>query len=96
MHLTAIGIALDQFRRDHGANPPDLRALCTAGYVTDDSLLICTKTGAPYFYDPKAAGNETFVSACCRPTTASGKRPHSQHESFVGLQLGGKLVEVGR
>ena len=44
-HLTAVGLATDQYRRDRGGMPGGLRDLYTAGYVTDDSLLVCTKTG---------------------------------------------------
>ena len=95
-HLTAIAIALDQFRRDHGANPTTLRQLYTAGYITDDSLLLCTKTGVEYHYDPTASAPETLIVACCPPETPKGSRPHSLRESLVALQAGGKILEIGR
>jgi len=94
-HIAAIGIALDQYRRDRGGNPPDLQALCDRGYLTDDSLLLCSKTGARYFYDKGAKSVSGVICACCAPGTAKGKRPHSGRESFVVIQAGGKLVEVG-
>ena len=95
-HFTAIAIALDQFRRDRGANPPNLRALYDEEYITDDSMLLCTKTGAEYYYDADATAKDALMVACCDPKTPVGKRPHSQRRSLVALQVGGKIVEVGR
>lgn len=95
-HMMAIGIALEQFRRDRGSNPPSLQALYDQGYITDDSLLICTKTGAHYAYDPSATANAATIVSCCPPEKLSGQRPHSVGHSFVALQVGGKVVEVGR
>lgn len=95
-HMTAIGIALEQYRRDRGSNPPTLQALYDQGYITDDGLLVCTKTGAHYHYEPGATGNATTIVSCCRPDMPPGQRPHSQGQSYVALQVGGKLTEVGR
>lgn len=95
-HLTAIAIALDQHRRDTGANPPSLRALYDGGYITDDSLLLCTKTGAEYHYAPGATGVEEVIAACCAANVPEGERPHSMRRSLVALQAGGKILEVGR
>ena len=94
--LTAIAIALDQYRRDSGDAPPRLRTLYEGGYITDDSLLVCTKTGGEYYYDPAASRNDEVIVACCDPDTPEGKRPHSMRHSLVALQVGDKLVEVGR
>lgn len=95
-HMTAIGIALDQYRRDRGANPSSLNALFAQGYVTDDSLLCCTKTGTPYYYNPRASGNSTTIAACVDPATPDGRRPHSLRHSLLALQVGGRMVELGR
>ncbi len=95
-HMTAIGIALEQYRRDRGANPPTLQALYDQGYITDDGLLVCTKTGAHYHYEPEATSNAATMVSCCRPDAPPGRRPHSQGQSFVVLQVGGKVAEVGR
>ena len=64
--------------------------------ITDDGLLVCTKTGAHYHYEPGATGNATTIVSCCRPDMPPGQRPHSQGQSYVALQVGGKLTEVGR
>ena len=95
-HLTAIAIALDQHRRDTGGNPPRLRALYEGGLLTDDSILLCTKTGAEYHYNPAATGSEEVIASCCAGDVEEGERPHSMRHSMVALLAGGKIVEVGR
>ena len=97
-NLTHIAIALKMYYNDQGAYPPDLRTLYDTGFITDDTLLVCTKTGRTYHYaqpDAKTATDE-IICACVRPDTPDGERPHSFRHSLVALQKGGKLVEIGR
>ncbi len=97
-NLTHIAIALRMYYNDQGAWPPDLEALYEAGFITDPSLLVCTKTGAHYHYARPGEGTPTdeIVCACVDPDTPDGERPHSFHHSMVGLQKGGRLIEIGR
>ena len=50
-NLMHIGMALKMYYNDQGHWPPSLQALNDAEFVTDRSILVCTKTGAQYFYD---------------------------------------------
>jgi len=97
-HLTHIGMALRMYYDDQGAYPAQLEALAAAGFITDDALLACTKTGTGYWYAQpvKGAGWQTVVAACADPQTPAGDRPHSFRNSMLELQKGGKIVEVGR
>ncbi len=97
-HLTHLAIALRMYYNDQGAYPPTLSALLETGFITDDSLLRCTKTGAEYYYRPPSTKDSvaTTVAACVDPATAQGQRPHSFRNSLLVLQKGGKIVEVGR
>lgn len=97
-HLTHIGMALRMYYDDQGAYPAQLGALGAAGFITDDALLACTKTGAAYWYAQPAPGTpfQTIVAACVDPGTQAGDRPHSFRNSMLELQKGGKIVEVGR
>ncbi len=97
-HLTHMAIALRMYYNDQGAYPPTLSALLETGFITDDSLLCCTKTGAEYYYRPPTPKDsvETTVAACVDPAIPQGRRPHSFRNSLLVLQKGGKIVEVGR
>ena len=97
-NLTHIGIALRMYYNDQGGYPPELAALHETGFITDDTLLMCTKTGAPYHYEVPQPGEpvDSTVAACVDPQTPQGERPHSFRNSLVILQRGGKIVEVGR
>ena len=96
VHLAAIGIALDQFQRDRGARPASLEELYRVGYITDQILMRCSKTGATYYYAPAARQRADILVACVDPQTPAGKRPHSTRGSYVGLTVGGEIVEPGR
>jgi prepilin-type N-terminal cleavage/methylation domain-containing protein len=97
-NLTHVAIGLRMYMSDWGAYPTDLSALARSGEVTDDSVLLCTKTGAPYSYTRPQAGVPAngIVASCVAPATPKGERPHSYRNSFVSLQKGGKIAEVGR
>ena len=97
-NLTHIGIALRMFFNDHGSYPDSLEQLASAGLITDDSLLVCTKTGQPYHYERPsgATPSDSAVCSCCAPNTPDGQRPHSYRHSYVALQKGGKIEEPGR
>ncbi|MGC9320432.1 MAG: type II secretion system protein [Armatimonadota bacterium] len=97
-NLTHIAIALRMYFNDQGDYPPDLQTLHGTGFITDQSLLICTKTGARYYYEKPTADTPTdaIVCACVAPGTPDGERPHSYHHSFVALHKGGRLTEMGR
>lgn len=97
-NLTHLSIALRMYYSDQGGYPPELSALLDTGFITDDTLLRCTKTGAEYYYSrPKPGGPiDSTVAACVDPETPAGQRPHSYRHSLVLLQRGGKIVEVGR
>jgi prepilin-type N-terminal cleavage/methylation domain-containing protein len=97
-NLTHIAIALRMYYNDQGAYPPELRTLYETGFITDDSLLVCTKTGGTYYYarPDEQTPTDRIVCACVRPDTPDGRRPHSFRHSLVALQKGGKLVEMGR
>jgi len=97
-HLTHVGIALRMYYNDQGAYPPDLETLHDREFITDPSLLLCTKTGAGYHYaqPTDSTSMDAIVCSCVSPRTAESERPHSYHHSFVALHKGGELVEVGR
>ena len=97
-NLTQIAIALRMYYQDQGAYPDTLQRLAETGFITDDSVLLCTKTGAPYHYERPSPSTPTdrTIAACVDPKTPVGKRPHSYRNSLLTLQKGGKLVEVGR
>jgi len=96
-HLTTIAIALRMYREDHGRYPATLEELLRGAYITDDSVLHCTKTGTTYYYaqpTPNADPNQVLC-ACLRPDTPKGKRPHGFRNSLIVLYVGGKITEVG-
>jgi prepilin-type N-terminal cleavage/methylation domain-containing protein len=94
-HLTTIGLALRMWQDDHASYPATLQDLYRQGYVTDDAVLRCSKTGADYYYHAPAAGgrSETPLCACVSPDTASGQRPHGFRTEVVILQAGGGIRE---
>ncbi len=94
-NLTSIYLGIQMWVEDHGTRPESLQQLYEKGYVTDESILRCTKTGAEYYYNP-AAGKDEILAACVHPHTESGKRPHSFRQSYAALLGGGRLVEIGR
>lgn len=97
-NLAQVAIALRMYYNDQGSYPDSLQQLARAGFITDDSVLLCTKTGAVYYYErptPETPVNRT-IAACVDPRTPAGKRPHSYRNSLLTLQKGGKMVEVGR
>ena len=98
LNLTQIAIALRMYFNDQGAYPDSIEQLAEAGFITDDSVLLCTKTGVAYHYQQPTAGTpiDGIIAACVDPKTPKGERPHSFRNSLVALQKGGKLVEVGR
>ena len=97
-HLTCIALALNTYRQQKGAYPPDLQALIDTHLITDPSVLACPKTGTRYYYrqPPAGAGPDTVVAACVDPSTPVGARPHAHRASFLVLKAGGQIVEVGR
>ena len=97
-NLTHVAIALRMYYQDQGGYPSRLAALVEAGFITDDELTRCTKTGVEYYYRPPAAGasSDAAVAACVSPETPRGKRPHSFRNSLLVLQKGGKIVELRR
>lgn len=97
-NLTHVAMALKMYYNDQGVWPEDLRTLHEREFVTDPSLLVCTKTGAHYHYERPDADTPTdaLVCSCVAPDTPDGERPHSYKHSFVALHKGGELVEVGR
>ncbi|MFP3903356.1 MAG: prepilin-type N-terminal cleavage/methylation domain-containing protein [Armatimonadota bacterium] len=94
-NLTAIYLAIQMWVEDHGSRPETLEALYDRGYITDDTMLRCTKTGSLYYYNAEA-GKEEIMCADVAPDTPTGKRPHSFRQSFVALYGGGKMEEIGR
>jgi prepilin-type N-terminal cleavage/methylation domain-containing protein len=94
-HLTTIGLALKMRLDDRGAYPATLRQLYEEGYITDEMVLRCSKTGAEFHYDPpqRGEGPEAVVCACVDPSTPSGKRPHGFRTSLICLQAGGGIRE---
>jgi len=97
-NLTHIGIALRMYFNDHGSYPQGLDQLATTGLITDDSLLVCPKTGAKYSYQRPWVDSsyDKIVASCCSQDTPDGQRPHSYRHSYVALQKGGKIEEPGR
>ena len=95
-NLTHIGIALKMYYNDQGAWPPRTWSLYDAQFITDASMLVCTKTGRPYFYFVPNFSTpiEHVVASCCTPSTPEGERPHSYGQSFVALKRGGEIVEM--
>lgn len=94
-HFGAIHLAMQMWVEDHGSRPETLRQLYDKGYLSDDALLLCSKTGAEYYYNP-TAGREDIMLACVHPDTKSGERPHSFRQSYLSMTGGGKIAEVGR
>ncbi len=93
-NLQQIGIALKMHQEDRGRLPADLMELYTKGYITDDSILRCVKTGQLYYYSTAGGGPQEVRCSCCDPATPTGKRPHGFGGSYVVLRAGGKLEEV--
>ena len=94
-HLTTIGLALKMRLDDRGAYPATLRQLYEEGYITDEAVLLCSKTGAEFYYDPptRGEGPAAVVCACVEPSTPSGERPHGFRASLIYLQAGGGIRE---
>jgi general secretion pathway protein G len=94
-HLTTIGLALKMRLDDRGAYPANLRQLYDEGYITDEAVLLCSKTGAQYYYKSPARGGgpAAAVCSCCDPDTAPGQRPHGFRGSYILLQAGGGIRE---
>jgi prepilin-type N-terminal cleavage/methylation domain-containing protein len=94
-HLTTIGLALKMRLDDRGAYPATLRQLYDEGYITDEAVLLCSKTGAEYHYHAPARGGgpSAVVCACCDPHTAVGQRPHGFRGSCILLEAGGGIRE---
>ena len=97
-HLTCIALALNTYRQQKGAYPPDLQALIDARLITDPAVVMCPKTGARYYYrqPPAGAGPDVVVAACVEPSTPVGLRPHARRASYLVLKAGGQIVEIGR
>jgi prepilin-type N-terminal cleavage/methylation domain-containing protein len=94
-HMTAVYLGIQMWVEDHGDRPETLKQLYDRGYITDESVMRCNKTGAEYYYNAEA-GRDDMLVACVHPDTEKGTRPHSFRESYVALLGGGKLVEIGR
>jgi prepilin-type N-terminal cleavage/methylation domain-containing protein len=92
-HLTTIALALKMRLDDKGAYPATLEHLYREGYITDEEVLHCSKTGVNYYYRAPAKGGaaDTIVCACTSPDTASGKRPHGFRTELLVLQAGGGI-----
>jgi len=92
-HLTTIALALKMRLDDKGAYPATLRQLYDEGYITDEAVLRCSKTGVEYYYSPPARGEgaQAVVCACCDPQTPAGQRPHGFRGSLILLQAGGGI-----
>ncbi|MBC7286981.1 MAG: prepilin-type N-terminal cleavage/methylation domain-containing protein [Armatimonadetes bacterium] len=97
-HLVCIGLALNTYRQQKGAYPPDLAALVNERLITDPTVLCCPKTGAPYFYQPPpaGAGPDTLAAACVDPGTQPPDLPHARGHSFLLLHAGGQIEELRR
>ena len=94
-HLTAVYLGIQMWIEDHGSRPEALEQLFDRGYISDDSIMRCNKTGAEFYYNPDARRDDILL-ACVHPDTEEGKRPHSFRQSYVALLGGGKMVEIGR
>src|SRR5512142_334726 len=51
-HLTHLSMALHMYHDDWGSYPATLDRLVGGGYVTNEDLLRCTRTGTYYYYAP--------------------------------------------
>ena len=93
-HLAQVAMALRMYYDDYGRYPDALPRLAP-GYIGDDTVLRCTKTGSWYYYASPSVRTpaEATVAACCDPATPPGKRPHHYREGFVALQKSGQLTE---
>jgi prepilin-type N-terminal cleavage/methylation domain-containing protein len=93
--LTTIGLALKMRLDDKAAYPATLQQLYDEGYITDDAVLYCSKTGTQFHYRPPGRGGDpsAIMCACCEPHTPSGQRPHGFRGSYIVLQTGGGLGE---
>lgn len=93
--LTHLSVALRMYHEDWGAYPPAVAALHTGGYVANDQLLQCTKTGTWFHYARPVAGAppNTLICACADPATSAGLRPHGYRTRVVVLEKSGKVGE---
>lgn len=99
-HLTCIALAATTYRQQHGAYPESLDKLLEVRLVTDPTILLCTKTGAQYYYvkPPTGASPDLLLAACQDPATVAGQSPlpHARGRSVVLLHLGGQIEELRR
>ncbi len=93
--LTTIGLALKMRLDDKNAYPATLRQLYEERYLTNEDVLICSKTGVEFHFEKPLGGDpKAIVCACCEPDTALGERPHGFRESLIVLEAGGVLREL--
>lgn len=94
-NLSHVALALRAYHSDYGQYPPHLTNLLPGQYVTDPNLIVCTHTGATYFYAAPAGINAAAtLTACVNPATPIGQRPHGQRTSLVILERGGRVHEL--
>lgn len=95
-HLTCIALAATTYRQEHGIYPESLDKLLEAKMITDPTILLCSKTGARYYYEPPAPGSDPslILAACTNPATQAENRPHARGRGLLVLHLGGQIEEV--
>ena len=94
--LQQVGIALRQYAEDYHAYPRSLEALYQSGYVEQEAVLHCSKTGEGFFYRPTSltAPREAIVAACADPSGPAGARPHRHGTMAVELQVNGSTTHT--
>jgi len=93
-NLRQISLAMRMYAEDYGALPLQLEQLYTSRFVEDPAILMCSKTGAQYWYQrvPFVADRGKIIAACVPyPQTPKGKRPHSLRSATLTLTLGGTV-----
>jgi prepilin-type N-terminal cleavage/methylation domain-containing protein len=95
--LAQIHLALRQYVEDRGRLPARLTELVQGHYLLDDSVLLCSRTGRQFAYQPVSpdAPGDPIVASCVPGGLPQGKRPHGQGHSYAYLRLNGRL-EVAR
>jgi prepilin-type N-terminal cleavage/methylation domain-containing protein len=90
-NLKQVAVGVSAYVTDNGGFPPTLSALDPI--LRDKSLLACTATGLPYWYNRPAANAkpDIVIAACVDPSTPIGRRPHRFRECTLELTARGAV-----